>query len=68
MIAWTEFSADFQSGNAAFGENPAEEMARILRDIAERIEQGQENGKARDINGNSIGSWWFITESENEGS
>lgn len=42
--------------NAAFdGENRIPETCRILRDIADRLEQGK-SVSIRDINGNSVGS------------
>jgi hypothetical protein len=43
--------------NAAFDE-PAGELARILRDIAERIEQGEIMAfNLRDVNGNNVGTF-----------
>ena len=43
--------------NAAFSHNPEIETARILRELADRIEEsGLESvGKIKDINGNNIG-------------
>ena len=52
------FTLTIQTGNAAFAEDPAEEIARILRELAQRISM---NGKhslsltLRDDNGNTIG-------------
>jgi hypothetical protein len=52
--------------NAAFcdadtGEESQEasnlECARILRDIANKLEAGQDCGSCRDVNGNKVGSW-----------
>jgi hypothetical protein len=46
--------------NAAFGETPMDalqEVARILRDVADRAEGGQPCGTCRDFNGNSVGKW-----------
>jgi hypothetical protein len=47
------------SSNEAFCHgNMATEFARILREIASRIEEdGDTEGLCRDINGNSVGSW-----------
>jgi hypothetical protein len=43
--------------NAAFdGENRIPETCRILRDIADRLEQGKNVSPIRDINGNSVGT------------
>ena len=54
------FRCAIKTGNAAFGENKEEEgaeIARILRWIAEDIENGEESGICIDINGNNVGSW-----------
>ena len=43
--------------NAAFEDSPTGEIARILRDLAERFEQdGIPPEKLFDINGNSVGT------------
>ena len=48
--------------NAAFQDRNTEmETARILREIADKIENGDDSLKIYDINGNSIGSWGFYT-------
>ena len=43
--------------NAAFDDAPASEIARILRSVARKVEQGAEGGKLIDVNGNTVGSW-----------
>lgn len=49
----------FDTGNAAFDDdNHAHECARILRVIAAQVEQGEEGGLIRDLNGQKIGEWW----------
>jgi hypothetical protein len=48
----------FDTGNAAFSENAQWETARILREIAARIEQGNLYGFATDSNGNTVGEWY----------
>jgi hypothetical protein len=46
-----------QMNNAAF-EEPAVELARILRDIADRIEGGEIMGfSIQDMNGNTVGTF-----------
>jgi hypothetical protein len=45
------------TGNAAFDDGNREyEVARILREAADRIENGAEDFTLRDINGNKVGS------------
>lgn len=45
------------TGNAAFDDGNREaEVARILREAADRIEAGAEDFTLRDINGNKVGS------------
>ena len=43
--------AAFQDGNGGF------EMARILRRLADQIEDGCRDGVMHDINGNKVGTW-----------
>lgn len=49
----------FKTGNAAFDidGSPVTEAARILREIADRIESGRLDGYVFDINGNMIGRY-----------
>ena len=51
------FTLTFQTSNAAFEGAEASETARILRDIAARIESGNLEGPARDENGNTVGRY-----------
>lgn len=51
-----------ETGNAAFhddesGEPSGHEAARILRELADRLEAGATDGKVRDYNGNTVGSF-----------
>lgn len=48
---------NFATDNAAFDDEPASEIARILRDVAGKIEAGQFENVIRDLNGNKIGNW-----------
>ena len=46
--------------NSAFGDNDYEmrhELARILREIADKLEKDYEAGPCRDYNGNTVGQW-----------
>lgn len=43
------------TGNAAFEDEPASEIARILRKIAEDFESGAQPTLVRDSNGNRVG-------------
>ncbi len=49
------FTLTIDCDNAAFEEQPAQELARILRDVAARIERGTDCGTVHDINGNTVG-------------
>lgn len=45
-----------ETGNAAFDDSPATEIARILRDLARRFEEGIcDTVNLYDINGNKVG-------------
>ncbi len=61
------FKLEISTSNAAFHDSGptarADELARILRDIADSVEAGNEAGAARDNNGNRCGGW-DITDPE----
>lgn len=52
------FDLHVETDNAAF-EDPAAETARILREVADRLENGSTEGAIADINGNRVGSFFF---------
>lgn len=60
----SDFSVKFDCDNAAFDEHPETETARILHEIAEKIENGIFNGNVRDLNGNTIGTFALTTDGE----
>jgi len=49
------FEMQINTDNAAFEDKS--EIARILREIADRIDGGSIAGKIRDINGNMVGTF-----------
>lgn len=52
--------------NAAFEESVPAELARILRNVATRLERGEDCGSFRsilDVNGNVVGSFALKSES-----
>lgn len=54
------FTLKVDTDNAAFADDPAPELARILRLVAERIEAGDEfhyYQTIRDANGNDVGRY-----------
>ena len=51
------FELKFKTNNAAFEDYAEQEVSRILKEIANKIENGLTGGKVRDINGNTIGEW-----------
>lgn len=53
-----KFSLNIVTDSAAVAEEGREfEIARILRTVPERIEDGETSGVLRDINGVNVGSW-----------
>ena len=44
----------------AMDEYPREEVARILRQTAEKVENGEDYGNLRDSNGNNVGHWDLV--------
>jgi len=57
MMKCRLFTVKMETVNAAFTDCPQGEIARILRDVAERIERDGDNPPfyLRDINGNRVG-------------
>ena len=53
---------NIETGNAAFEDAPASEIARILRKLADQFEDGQFSQTIRDVNGNRCGE--VITTSD----
>lgn len=53
------FKLEFATDNAAFDDNPGHEAARILREIAAKLDRGDDlgGGPVRDSNGNKVGRW-----------
>ena len=55
-----KFTLTITCDNAAFEDGGGEtEVARILRETAERVEDGTRTGNLLDINGNVVGSYTF---------
>jgi hypothetical protein len=51
------FKLTIQTDNAAFTDQEETEVARILREIATKLENGRSGGFPRDANGNNVGEW-----------
>jgi hypothetical protein len=54
------FTLSIATDNTAFRETPddaAREVARILRETAERLERGKREGRVSDANGNTVGEF-----------
>lgn len=49
-----KFVVEINTDNSAF-ENGHNEISRILREVADKVEQGHPQGPTRDINGNTVG-------------
>jgi len=48
---------EFDTDNAAFEEDLAGEVDRILRHVAHEVRVGLTTGHVRDVNGNRVGEW-----------
>lgn len=58
-----QFEMKMQCNNAAFADAGVHaETARILREMADKIEAGADNGILRDVNGNNVGSFELFEE------
>ena len=70
------FNLDFQIDNAAFDTGHPEgksgnEIARILREIADSVEGGivckGDTASFKDVNGNTVGAWYILDRPISEG-
>lgn len=50
------FKLIIETDKDAFADNPKAEIARILRETADKLESGRYVNKLRDVNGNTVGS------------
>lgn len=57
------FTLRIETDNEAFADCPKAEIARILRETADRLESGRYVNKLRDLNGNIVGSAELLVRS-----
>lgn len=55
------FHVEIRTDNAAFDDDANTEVARILRGIADALEEGAREGLARDANGADVGRYSYAT-------
>jgi hypothetical protein len=57
------FTLRIETDHAAF-EEPGAELARILRGLADKLEDtpGAGTGNLRDVNGNQVGCWFLSVD------
>jgi hypothetical protein len=51
------FTLSIRTNNAAFGDQPEYELARILAELATRVGEGATEGTIRDESGNTVGAF-----------
>ncbi len=51
------FTLTIDTDNAAFEHGPRQEVGRILREVAQSLKAGDTEGRIRDVNGNTVGSF-----------
>lgn len=56
------FKLTIRTENEAFDGFPGDELARILRDVAEKLQDGRNRAVCVDVNGNTVGSWELTSE------
>jgi hypothetical protein len=56
------FTLTFKTDNEAFSPDAITEVVRILRDVANRVEQGRTVGPCMDANGNRVGSYTVLPD------
>lgn len=56
----SQFHLEMTCDNAAFGDEPGAEVARILTELAAKVARGffeRDTGILHDENGNAVGTW-----------
>ena len=56
-MEYTKFEMMVKTENAVFEDMVEVELARILRHVADQLENGYSASVILDINGNRVGSW-----------
>lgn len=60
-----EFEIHIRSGNMVFDVHPEQEVARILRELADKVEsEGYQHCFVFDVNGNRVGRMSFYRDDE----
>lgn len=54
-----QFKLEIAAVNAAFFPDPSEEISRLLRSAADKVDAGATEGILFDVNGNRVGHWYF---------
>lgn len=52
-----EFHCRINCDNAAFEDGP-DELARLIQSVADQVAGGGVGDNVRDVNGNTVGSWY----------
>jgi hypothetical protein len=56
------FKLEIETDNDAFHPDARLEVTSILRGLVKRIDEGETDGKLRDSNGNTVGSFALTSE------
>lgn len=62
----SKFDVSIVTNNAAFEDGPGWELARLLREVADKVEGGILNGGIRDYNGHLVGTFNHDTQADDE--
>lgn len=57
-----KLTVDLAMDTAAFDDDLGEEAARILEVVAHKLRDGYQDGRLRDVNGNTVGCWQIERE------
>lgn len=57
------FKLEIKTDNDAFVDLAGEECARVLRDVASKLEEGYTSGPLIDFNGTQVG-WFYLNQGD----
>ncbi len=53
---------EIATDNDAFVPNPYQELSRLVRGVADKMDNGCDGGNILDVNGNKVGRWDLLQD------
>ena len=66
MITRVNFTLDIDTSDDDLMTNPRKKLQKLIREVADKVGNGSDGGKIKDVNGNNIGDFELDIEEEDE--